>query len=121
VKGEIDSNDDVMVRVHEPLTILDFIVKDDKHSWTPNEAFKKISNEKNGVMLFLNYGASANLKKIGDLDQQPKNKENDLRNYGIGSQILVDLGVKNMKLLASPRKMPSMMGFGLEVKEFIEK
>jgi 3,4-dihydroxy 2-butanone 4-phosphate synthase/GTP cyclohydrolase II len=72
-------------------------------------------------MLFLNYGASANLKKIGDLDQQPKNKENDLRNYGIGSQILVDLGVKNMKLLASPRKMPSMMGFGLEVKEFIEK
>ncbi len=121
VKGAIDSNDDVMVRVHEPLTILDFIVKDDKHSWTPNEAFEKISNEKNGVMLFLNYGASANLKKIGDLDQQPKNKENDLRNYGIGSQILVDLGVKNMKLLASPRKMPSMMGFGLEVKEFIEK
>src|SRR6056300_397473 len=121
VKGEIDPNDDVMVRVHEPLTILDFIVKDDKHSWTPNEAFEKISNEKNGVMLFLNYGASANLKKIGDLDQQPKNKENDLRNYGIGSQILVDLGVKNMKLLASPRKMPSMMGFGLEVKEFIEK
>ena len=121
VKGEIDPNDDVMVRVHEPLTILDFIVKNDKHSWTPNEAFKKISKEKSGVMLFLNYGSSTNLKKIGDLDQQPKNKENDLRNYGIGSQILVDLGIKNMKLLASPRKMPSMMGFGLEVKEFIEK
>ena len=40
--------------------------------------------------------------------------------YGIGSQILVDIGVKKMKLLASPRKMPSMIGYGLQVTEFIE-
>lgn len=110
-----------MVRVHEPLSVLDFLIQNDKHSWAPNEAFEKISREKTGIMLFLNYGSFNKLEKINDLDQQPKNKENDLRNYGIGSQILVDLGVKNMKLLASPRKMPSMIGFGLEVKEFIEK
>jgi 3,4-dihydroxy 2-butanone 4-phosphate synthase/GTP cyclohydrolase II len=39
----------------------------------------------------------------------------DLRTYGIGAQILKDLGVGKMKLLASPRKMPSMTGFDLEV------
>jgi 3,4-dihydroxy 2-butanone 4-phosphate synthase/GTP cyclohydrolase II len=39
----------------------------------------------------------------------------DLRTYGIGAQILKDIGVCKMKLLASPRKMPSMTGFDLEV------
>ncbi len=39
----------------------------------------------------------------------------DLRTYGIGAQILKDLGVGKMKLLANPRKMPSMTGFDLEV------
>ena len=39
----------------------------------------------------------------------------DLRDYGIGAQILKDLGVGKMRLLAVPRKMPSMAGFGLEV------
>jgi 3,4-dihydroxy 2-butanone 4-phosphate synthase/GTP cyclohydrolase II len=39
----------------------------------------------------------------------------DLRLYGIGAQILRDLGVGKMRLMAAPRKMPSMAGFGLEV------
>ena len=39
----------------------------------------------------------------------------DLRNYGIGAQILRDLNVGRMRLLAKPRKMPSMGGFDLEV------
>jgi 3,4-dihydroxy 2-butanone 4-phosphate synthase/GTP cyclohydrolase II len=121
VKGKIQKNNTTMVRVHEPLTVLDFIKKNKNHSWSANDALKKISTEESGVMLFLNYGGLNKFEKINDLEQQPKNQENDLRNYGIGSQILVDLGVKDMKLLASPRKMPSMNGFGLMVKEFIEK
>jgi 3,4-dihydroxy 2-butanone 4-phosphate synthase/GTP cyclohydrolase II len=39
----------------------------------------------------------------------------DLRNYGIGAQILRDLNVGRMRLLSKPRKMPSMAGFNLEV------
>jgi hypothetical protein len=39
----------------------------------------------------------------------------DLRTYGIGAQILRDLGVARMKLLGSPRRMPSLLGYGLEV------
>ena len=42
----------------------------------------------------------------------------DLRTYGIGAQILRDLGVGRMRLLAQPRKMPSMAGFDLEVVGF---
>ena len=43
----------------------------------------------------------------------------DPRIYGIGAQILRDLGVRKMKLLASPRRMPSMTGFDLEVTGYI--
>jgi 3,4-dihydroxy 2-butanone 4-phosphate synthase/GTP cyclohydrolase II len=44
----------------------------------------------------------------------------DLRTYGVGAQILRDLGVAKMKLLGSPRRMPSMAGYGLEVSGFVE-
>jgi len=43
----------------------------------------------------------------------------ELRNYGTGSQILLDLGVKKMRLMAAPRKMPSMDGFGLEITGYL--
>ena len=51
----------------------------------------------------------------------PRAARMDLRTYGIGAQILKDLGVGKMKLLASPRKMPSMTGFDLEVTGYQEK
>ena len=44
----------------------------------------------------------------------------DLRNYGIGAQILKDLGVRRMKLMALPRPMPSMAGFDLEVTGYLQ-
>jgi len=43
----------------------------------------------------------------------------DLRTYGVGAQILRELGVHKMKLLGSPRRMPSMTGYGLEVTGFV--
>ena len=121
VKGEINAEDEVLVRVHAPLSILDFIDKNSQHSWPPLKALEKISKSPNGVIIFLNYQESQN--KISDILETiniPSDNTNDLRNYGIGSQILVDIGVKKMKLLASPRKMPSMIGYGLQVTEFIE-
>jgi 3,4-dihydroxy 2-butanone 4-phosphate synthase/GTP cyclohydrolase II len=42
----------------------------------------------------------------------------DLRTYGVGAQILREQGVARMKLLGSPRRMPSMTGYGLEVTGF---
>jgi 3,4-dihydroxy 2-butanone 4-phosphate synthase/GTP cyclohydrolase II len=43
----------------------------------------------------------------------------DLRTYGIGAQILREIGITKMKLLGSPRRMPSMVGYGLEVTGFV--
>jgi 3,4-dihydroxy 2-butanone 4-phosphate synthase/GTP cyclohydrolase II len=119
VKGKILKNDNVLVRVHEPLSILDFI-KNTKHSWPPLKALELLGNEKKGVIVFLNYSEShKKLENIFSANEKYNTKQ-DLRNYGIGSQILVDLGVSKMRLMASPRKMPSMIGFGLQVTEFIE-
>ncbi len=110
-----------MVRVHEPLSILDFINKETSHSWQPLKAIERINNEEKGVIIFLNYNESQD-NFTSKLNKQnfTKKKSTDLRNYGIGSQILVDIGVSKMRLLAAPRKMPSMTGYGLQVTEFIE-
>jgi 3,4-dihydroxy 2-butanone 4-phosphate synthase/GTP cyclohydrolase II len=50
-----------------------------------------------------------------------KEKSDDLRTYGIGAQILIDLGVKKMKVLSTPKKMHALSGFELEVIEYIEE
>jgi 3,4-dihydroxy 2-butanone 4-phosphate synthase/GTP cyclohydrolase II len=47
--------------------------------------------------------------------ESPVTSKMDLRNYGIGAQILRDLNVGRMRVLARPRRMPSMTGFDLEV------
>jgi 3,4-dihydroxy 2-butanone 4-phosphate synthase/GTP cyclohydrolase II len=52
-------------------------------------------------------------------DSAPASSRMDLRNYGIGAQILRDLNVGKMRLLATPRKMPSMAGFDLEVTGYV--
>ena len=112
VKGVIKKNDEVMVRVHEPLSILDFISRETSHSWPPLRAIEAINNEEKGVIIFLNYNESQDsITNKLSLKNTALKKSTDLRNYGIGSQILVDIGVTKMKLLAAPRKMPSMMAF----------
>ena len=122
VKGKIEENKETIVRVHEPLSVIDLLDSEDKrHSWNALKAIKKIS-EDGGVLVFINHNTNTNdllsLLKIDNI--LPVKHNNDLRNYGIGSQILVDLGVKKMKLLSAPRKMPSMIGFGLEITGYIE-
>ena len=52
--------------------------------------------------------------------RQPDKPVPDLRQHGIGAQILKDLGVSKMRLLATPRRMPSMTGFSLEVAGYLE-
>jgi len=59
------------------------------------------------------------IHRIQNADE-PIRYNQELRTYGIGSQILLDLGVKKMKLMATPRKMPSMDGFGLEITGYLE-
>jgi 3,4-dihydroxy 2-butanone 4-phosphate synthase/GTP cyclohydrolase II len=76
----------------------------------------------NGVVVLLHRTESgAQLLDRLTMAQDAATQKVDLRTYGIGAQILRDLGVIRMKLLAAPRKMPSMTGFDLEVTGYLEK
>ncbi len=129
VRGPIDPEREVLVRVHEPLSVLDALDVDvSTHSWPLPRALAKIA-EAGGVIVLLNCGESADslLAQFATLAQIEHGSEPDaraarmdLRTYGVGAQILRDLNVVKMKLLARPRKMPSMAGFGLHTTGFLE-
>jgi 3,4-dihydroxy 2-butanone 4-phosphate synthase/GTP cyclohydrolase II len=122
IKGNPDKLQEVLVRVHEPLSAFDLLDSSSKsHSWNTLNALKVIQSADCGVMVLLHRDENGEdlLSRIQHADEPIRSKQ-DLRNYGIGSQILLDLGVRKMKLMATPRKMPSMAGFGLEVTGYLE-
>lgn len=122
VHGEISADEETLVRVHEPVTALDFLDKDSlAHSWTMDKALARIQQAKSGVVVLLNAQGSeerlfSRLEGWNDASGTKKVAERyDLRTYGVGAQILRDLNVGKMRLLAVPRKMPSMTGYALTV------
>ncbi len=120
--GNSFNSGEVLVRVHEPLSVADLLdVSSEKHSWNLNEAMRYISVKGAGVIVLLHKTESGEqlidrfFNQVGDnVDKVP------LRTYGIGAQILRDLDVRRMKLLATPRRMPSMAGFDLEVTGYVQ-
>ncbi|MGB7184546.1 MAG: bifunctional 3,4-dihydroxy-2-butanone-4-phosphate synthase/GTP cyclohydrolase II [Burkholderiaceae bacterium] len=126
VHGKISADSEVLVRVHEPLTVLDLLEPlAGSHSWPVGKALQKIRESEAGVMVMLNCdGASAQVDPVlhdpgsPDVVEAVTSNKIDLRTYGMGAQILRHLGVRRMRLLSQPRKMPSMSGFELEVVGF---
>ncbi|MES2010566.1 bifunctional 3,4-dihydroxy-2-butanone-4-phosphate synthase/GTP cyclohydrolase II [Cupriavidus basilensis] len=120
VKGKPQADRETLVRVHEPLSTLDLLeVSRTTHSWSVPAALEAIAQSEHGVMVLLNCGDTAEqlFTQFSALDA-PQNRPRvkpDLRTYGTGAQILKDLGVGKMRVLASPLKMPSMTGYDLEV------
>lgn len=130
VHGDLKPELETLVRVHQPVSILDLLETEvTTHSWNIASAMAAIKASERGAMVLLNCEESADdmFAKFDALNnpgavQQPRGSRMDLRTYGIGAQILKDLGVGKMKLLASPRKMPSMTtGFDLEVSGYQAK
>jgi len=118
VKGDVRHDAETLVRVHEPLSVMDFLEQTDHaHSISVNQAMQKISQSLAGVLILLHRGETAqDLLMRATMDAgSPHSAQWDPRSYGIGAQILRDLDVGKMRLLATPHKMPSMAGFGLEV------
>jgi len=130
VHGQIDGSREVLVRVHEPLSVLDLLdAAIGTHSWPLPKALARIAEAGGGVVVLLNCGESADgllarfeshLQDATGSGEEPRSARMDLRTYGVGAQILRDLNVSRMKLLARPRKMPSMAGFGLHPTGFLE-
>ncbi|SAL21631.1 bifunctional 3,4-dihydroxy-2-butanone 4-phosphate synthase/GTP cyclohydrolase II-like protein [Caballeronia arvi] len=127
VRGMPHPDRETPVRVHEPLSVLDLLEIDvSTHSWTIDAAMKEIAARDLGAIVMLNCGdtkehlvdvfrAFEQKDKAAELKRRPI----DFKTYGIGAQILRDLGVGKMQVLANPRKLGSMSGYGLEVTGFV--
>ncbi len=127
VRGDWQACDTIPVRVHEPLSILDALqVGRTMHSWGLDATLSHIASEGKGVVVLLNCGESgdqllAQFEGTARSAHAPERGRMDLRTYGIGAQILRQCGVHKMRLMGSPRRMPSMAGYGLEITGYINK
>ena len=121
VRGELSPDRPVLVRVHEPFVSLDaFDFDSTRHAYSVQDAMRIVAHQKEGVIVLLRRpeDTAETLDRLtGSSRAQPRKW--DPRLHGIGAQILKDLGVGRMRVLARPKKIPSMAGFGLEVVEYV--
>ncbi len=128
VRGKVSAKggagrDGVLVRVHEPVSLIDLLdTAATSHSWNLNDAMAAIAREGRGVIVLLHRQETAAdlLERARPQHERGGAAKIVLRNYGIGAQILRDLGVKKMRVMAQPLRMPSMAGFDLEVTGYLQ-
>jgi len=128
VRGDIDSNRPALVRVHIRNTLQDVLgVQHEDFAWPLRLALKRIADEGNGVVVLLRKPESPrelvqqiiSLNKSHEHEDETHDPRPMLRTYGIGAQILFDLGVRKMRVLSSAQRMQAISGFGLEVVDYI--
>ena len=125
VMGQWTPDEPVAARVHEPLSVLDALERGRTlHSWSLDASLAHIAAEGKGVLVLLNCGETgeqllSQFEGTARPAQAPERGRMDLRTYGVGAQILRLCGVHKMRLMGSPRRMPSMAGYGLETTGYI--
>ena len=129
VKGDISNDDTIPVRMHQLDVISDVLnAKDSPKSGQLKKAIKMINDEGKGVVVLLRSPDKQSLTKslnrlIGKTNNEDSsNKDitvNAIRDYGIGAQILTDIGVRKMKLLTNTGKnIIALDGYGLSVESY---
>tara|TARA_R110001599_G_scaffold10763_3_gene52406 strand:- start:829 stop:2022 length:1194 start_codon:yes stop_codon:yes gene_type:complete len=121
VYGDPTKSASTLVRVHEPLSVIELLdAKQHSHSWSIHAAMQKIASEGAGVIVLLRRDESEQdiLRQISNPDSLPV-ASIELKDYGIGAQILLDLGISRMRLMTRPRKIHNMTGFGLVVEDYV--
>ena len=118
IKGKIDNNKPTLVRMHH-LNIFSDILEDKKNnrSGILQKSMQKIAKEKSGIIVIIRQTDESIINLINQSSNYIKKPE--LRNYGIGAQILLDLGVKNMHLLTNSQKsVIGLEGYGLKICDY---
>jgi 3,4-dihydroxy 2-butanone 4-phosphate synthase/GTP cyclohydrolase II len=117
-----------LVRVHLEDTVRDLIGEvEERHSWSLRGAMQRIAREGAGIIVLLRPAESP--LEIAEAVRTPERLHHGphtprgaqvLRTYGIGAQILRDLGVRNMRVLSAPKQMHGLSAFGLEVTDYVD-
>jgi 3,4-dihydroxy 2-butanone 4-phosphate synthase/GTP cyclohydrolase II len=125
VAGELSEDSVPLVRVHLRDTLGDVIgIHDPALGWPIRSAMQRIAEEGSGVIVVLRPDETARdlmdaVQAIGRPAAAAGAKV--LRTYGIGAQILRDLGVSRMRVLSAPMQMHGLSGFDLEVVEYVDR
>jgi 3,4-dihydroxy 2-butanone 4-phosphate synthase/GTP cyclohydrolase II len=116
-----------LVRVHVVDTLRDLLgVQDGSRAWTLQAALRRIAASPSGVVVILRQGEAP--RELADAvqslsqraEREPRvGKGGVLRTYGIGAQILQDLGVQRMRVLSAPRHLHGISAFGLQIVDYV--
>jgi 3,4-dihydroxy 2-butanone 4-phosphate synthase / GTP cyclohydrolase II len=132
VRGSIRREWPTLVRVHVQESLLDLFTSAHRpgSTWTLRRAMEYVAGEGAGVIVVLQQGESTAdlLQRVEQFQRYGAETDGnalrrgraEVRTYGLGSQILADLGVSKMRILGHPIKVPGLSGFGLEIVEYIE-
>jgi 3,4-dihydroxy 2-butanone 4-phosphate synthase/GTP cyclohydrolase II len=129
VKGDLSKHKSPLVRVHIQDTLGDVLgVQATALGWPVTNAIRRISEEETGVVIILREQESSRdlMDAVENLSLQAdelneKRIDDGLRTYGVGAQILRDLGVKQMRVLSAPKQMYAISGFDLKITEYVEQ
>ncbi len=128
VKGDLSSVESPLVRVHPQDTLGDVVgVQSHSLGWPLSKAIQRIAEEKVGVIVLLRDQESSrdfmdsveSLGKHRDELESRRSGDEVLRTYGVGAQILRDLGLSKIRVLSSPKHMYAISGFDLEITEYV--
>jgi 3,4-dihydroxy 2-butanone 4-phosphate synthase/GTP cyclohydrolase II len=117
-----------LVRVHQQDTLGDILgIQNPALGWPLDSAIERISKEEVGIIVVLRDQESTRdlMNTVSRLSETPDDLERRrggdsvLRTYGVGAQILKDLGVQRMRVLSAPRQMHAISGFDLEITEYV--
>lgn len=135
VKGDIEAQEQCLVRVHVEHPLHDTLSATKGHGWPLHDAMKRVQDAGAGVIVLLRETSAPIdwLEQVKshceDSASSPQKAEAGKRKavapeylwaYGVGAQILADLGVSQMKLMSAPKSFHGLAGFGLEITEYVK-
>ena len=130
VKGDLNASPSPLVRVHVNDTLRDLIgVRSERLGWPLRGAIRRIASEPSGVVVILRSEENPRefMESVRQIDRPPAEATAPtahgatvIRTYGIGAQILTDLGVKRMRVLSAPKQLQGLAAFDLEITGYVD-